>query len=138
MKTIQDIKDLFSSKAWQKANVNFQEEISEKEKNLGQFQFYDYGFRIIKKNNQIEINWAEIKEILAYKVDLLTVDEIRMDIITNSATVTISEETPGYLYFKEKIKLIFPDLDKNWESKVLKPAFAENITTIYKRKNTGM
>ncbi|MER2996893.1 hypothetical protein [Pontibacter populi] len=63
----------------------------------------------------------------------MTVDEIRVDILTGTSTITIAEETPGYYVFKEKLKAVFPNSDMNWEEKVVKPAFAENLTVIYKK-----
>ncbi len=137
MKIIQDIKDFFNFKTWEKADLEFQKGISEREKCLGQFEYFDYGFRVTENLKLTEINWMDIQEITAYKVDLYTVDEIRIAIASDKSNITISEETPGYFVFKETIKNIFPDSDKDWEHRVIMPAFAENLTIIYKRKNNG-
>ncbi len=99
----------------------------------GHLEFTEEGFRLKKHSEFIEMLWADVHEIRAYKVDLLTVDEIRIDISTKTSTLTITEDTPGYNVFNEKLKSIFPDSDKNWEEKVVKPAFAENLTVIYKK-----
>jgi len=134
MKIIQDLKDLFNSRTWKQADLEFQKGLSEREKCFGQFEYFDYGFQITENLKSTKINWTDIQEITAYKVDLYTVDEIRLNIDSDKLTITISEETPGYFVFKETIKDIFPDSDKDWEHKVMKPAFAENLTIIYKRK----
>ena len=102
-------------------------------KEQDQLKFSDEGFWIKLNSDSIKVNWADVLEITAYKVDLLTVDEVRVDIITNAVTVTITEETLGYDVFKEKLKAIFPESDMQWEEKVVKPAFAENLTVIYKK-----
>jgi len=138
MKIIQDIKYLFSYRTWKQADLEFQKGISEREKCFGQFEYFDYGFRITGNLKSTEINWTDIQEITVYKVDLYTVDEIRLNIASDKMTLTISEETPGYFAFKETIKDIFPDSDKHWEHKVIKPAFAENLTIVYKKKNNSM
>jgi len=138
MKIIQDIQDWFNFSAWKQADLEFQKGITEREKCFGQFEYFDYGFRIKEYLKSTEINWSDIQEIAAYKVDLYAVDEIRLNIVTEKSTITVSEEIPGYFIFKEKIKNIFPDSDKDWEHKVIKPAFAENFTIIYKRKKNGM
>ena len=112
MKIIQGIKDLFDSKTWEQADLEFQKGINEREKCLGQFEYFDYGFRVTENLKIIEIKWTDIQEITASKVDLYTVDEIRVDIASDKSTITISDETPGYFVFKETIKNIFPILVK--------------------------
>jgi len=72
MKIIQDIKNLFNSRTW--TDLEFQKGISEREKSFGQFEYFDYGFRMIENLKSTEINWIDIQEITAYKVDLYTVD----------------------------------------------------------------
>ncbi|PIQ21578.1 MAG: hypothetical protein COW65_08305 [Cytophagales bacterium CG18_big_fil_WC_8_21_14_2_50_42_9] len=95
MKIIQDIKDLLSPKTWKQADLKFQKGISDREKCLGNFEYFDNGFRIIENQKSSEINWADIQEIIAYKVDLYTVDEIRLKITSDKLTITISEDTSG-------------------------------------------
>ncbi|RDC64414.1 hypothetical protein [Adhaeribacter pallidiroseus] len=102
-------------------------------KEQGQFSFSSEGLQMVQNSEPIEVYWADVREITAYKVDLLTVDEIRIDIVTHEAIITITEETPGYYTFKVKLKTIFPDSDMEWEEKVVKSAFAENLTIIYKK-----
>ena len=42
--------------------------------------------------------------LVAYKIDLLTYDEICLDIVYNKYQITISEETPGLVFILKKNK----------------------------------
>jgi hypothetical protein len=133
MKILKSIKDFFSTKAWKRADKEFEESFERRKSEVGHFEYTEEGFRIKNNSGIIEVLWADVVEIKAYKVDLLTVDEIRIEILKAASTITISEETPGYYVFKEKLKAVFPYSDINWEEKVVKPAFKENLTVIYKK-----
>ncbi|GAB3822919.1 hypothetical protein [Pontibacter rugosus] len=133
MKIFKNVKGFFTSKAWKQADELFEESFERRMREQGHFEYTEKSFQIKNSSGIIEVLWADVNEIRAYKVDLLTVDEIRIDILSETSTITITEETPGYYIFKEKLKAVFPSLDLNWEEKVVKPAFAKNLTVIYKK-----
>ena len=56
-----------------------------------------------------------------------------MEIVYGDKHITISEELPGWHLFIRKTKEEFPEIDKEWDVKIIFPAFATNYTTIYKR-----
>lgn len=105
---------------------------------LGKFTYEDDGFIFQFKTEQQKIKWADIERLIAYKQDLLTTDEICLDIVYNNWQTTITEETPGWYQFVEKIKLIFPNIPKNWDSEIVHPAFATNLTILYQRADRKM
>jgi hypothetical protein len=73
----------------------------------------------------------KIQYISAYKIDLGFEDEVRFDIVyKDGESFTISEEN---LEFTEIIKSLeqIPDFDVHWRDKVIKPAFAENLTVVF-------
>jgi hypothetical protein len=77
------------------------------------------------------IKLTGIKKIIAYKLDLITWDEIRMDIIyMDGSSFTISEDDEKI--FGEFIRAIEndPKFDRGWKSKVYLPAFARNETVV--------
>ena len=76
--------------------------------------------------------WDDIIEIRAYKLDFLTTDEVRFSLSLRDGTVfEMSEEQPGFAAFIEALKARFPTV-QGWESRVIKPAFATNMTVLYR------
>ena len=51
---------------------------------LGKFIYEDDGFIFQFDNGSQKIKWDDIEKIVAYKADLMTIDEIRMDIVYNN------------------------------------------------------
>lgn len=100
---------------------------------LGKVISEDDGFILENKSAQQKIRWADIERLIAYKKDLMTTDEICLDIIFDSRQLTINEGTPGWDQFVEKTKLAFPGIPKNWDTEITKPAFATNLTILFQR-----
>ncbi len=99
----------------------------------GVFKYDNEGFFIVYEDITITAKWSEITQINVYKVDLLTVDRIDMEIVYDDKCFSISEELPGWYQFVIKTKEIFPSILKEWDSDVMFPAFATNYTTIFNR-----
>ena len=75
--------------------------------------------------------WDNILSIFGYKVDLMTIDEICLDIFMVDGTLLkITESTGGWYEFMDELnnKLSIPN---EWYNVVAKPAFATNLTLIY-------
>jgi hypothetical protein len=100
----------------------------------GIFIYADDGFSIELKDGIHNIKWREIDKLVAYKTDLLTTDEICLDIIYGCHKITISEDTPGWYQFVEKSKLMFNKIDHAWDTKIMQPAFETNLTIIYEKQ----
>ncbi|MBE9660570.1 hypothetical protein [Mucilaginibacter myungsuensis] len=81
----------------------------------------------------IEIFWDSISEVNVYKVDLMTIDDIVMEITYNDRLLKITEETEGWNDFTDRLEQRFPTIPNDWWQKVVQPAFATNFTTIYKK-----
>jgi len=87
------------------------------------------GFNIKGTN----IQWNEVTEITAYKIDLITTDSVRIRLNLSSQTlVVLDEDQPGFEAFVSKLEELFPSV-KGWQSKVIQPAFARNETQLYRR-----
>ena len=100
---------------------------------LGKFIYEDDGFIFPFKSERQKFKWTDIERLIAYKLDLMTTDEMCLDIVYNNWQTTITEETPGWYQFIEKTKLAFPNIPKNWDSEIVYPAFAKNLTILYQR-----
>ena len=100
----------------------------------GIFSFTGNGFTVETQEGIIEIQWAEIKSMLAYKEDLLTTDSICLDIFCdNDKNFKIREETRGWYMFVANSKKAFPAIDPSWEMEIMTPAFETKLTVIYDR-----
>lgn len=92
------------------------------------------GFSVIDGGKElIQIDWSQVLEIFAFKIDLLTTDCICLGFrISNGGDYfRVSEEMQGYRDLVKKIGEVFPDHDKEWWSRVAFPAFATNYTRIW-------
>lgn len=81
-----------------------------------------------------EVHWQSIAEVRAFKLDLLTWDEVRFIFILSSGTaVEISEEQPGFEAMLTEAMKHMPSL-VDWQSSIIKPAFARNETVLFQRQ----
>jgi hypothetical protein len=100
----------------------------------GNFTYEEDGFVFQSKTGPVKIKWASVTCLTAYKADMITYDEICMDIIYEDRQLTISEETPGWYQYVEKINQVFPGIPKDWDSTISHPPFATNLTVLYQKK----
>lgn len=105
---------------------------------LGIFNYNILGFEISLKDGFHTIKWTDIERIQAYKIDLLTTDEVCMDITYDNKILKITEETKGWYQFSEKLKSALPLNYDNWETLVIETPFKYNLTTIYERSDRIM
>ena len=93
------------------------------------------GFRFLDGERTVaSVRWSDIVAIVAYKLDLLTVDEMRIRFTfgQEASRLEVSEEQPGFEVFLEALEARFP-LPANWRASVLRPAFARNETVLFAR-----
>lgn len=112
-------------------NSNSGKTFHEKYNDLGAFEYDERGFKIQYEDFTKQLAWTDITQLNVYKVDQLTIDRIDMEIVYGDKVFTISEELPGWYQFVLKIKEVFPTIPKDWDIKLIQPAFATNYTTIY-------
>lgn len=100
----------------------------------GLFEYNDLGFNLLVEGKQIDINWNEINKLTAYKLDLLTTDEICLFVqAENGKQFQITESTKGWFQFTKKVKEKFPNISENWEVEIANPAFERKETELYDR-----
>lgn len=120
-------------------------QISEESKNpfdfkyedLGKFGYDDDGFTIDFTSGPLKIFWTDIEQLIAYKQDMFTYDEVCIDIKYNDLVITISEATPGWYQFIIKTKQVFPSISATWDIDIVHPAFETNLTILYQRDQNG-
>jgi hypothetical protein len=103
----------------------------------GDFEYTVEGFVLRSLNTGRCYEWAKIDEIIAYKVDLITTDDLRLDISFTEVELTISEDIPGWSLFIDKLIAVLPEISRDWEEKIIEKPFAANRTIIYKRKQAN-
>jgi len=101
----------------------------------GLFEYDDTGFQFFNNGQLSKVKWESITQMVGFKIDLLTIDEICLHIeIQKSENLEISESTKGWFQFLKKIKEQFPSINKTWEIDIANPAFERNETVIYQKK----
>jgi hypothetical protein len=125
---------------WVDTTTTEGKEIQEKARELifsdfGAFTYNATGFAFTEKGQKHSFLWADIESIFGYKRDLNTCDELNLDVFAiNNFRLHLTEETPGWYQFIEKIKLAFPTIDKDFEAALMFPPFATNMTLVYDSK----
>jgi len=89
------------------------------------------GFEINDGTSISNIKWDEIEKIDAFKRDLLTEDQICLEIHVDKKQFYCSEDFNGWIEFEKELQIRLAELDKNWLSKVLQPPFEESRITIF-------
>jgi hypothetical protein len=105
---------------------------------LGIFTYNNLGFDIDLKEGYHSIKWTDIERLEAYKVDLMTTDEVCMDITFDNKTITITEETKGWYQFIDRLEHQLSHINADWQALVLKTPFEYDLTTIYERADRTM
>lgn len=83
------------------------------------------------------IEWTDIREIVACKIDLGTIDTIRIGfrIADEDDWLEVDEEWVGYKDLVGELKQRF-EIDEGWWRKVALPAFATNRTVLWQEPST--
>lgn len=95
------------------------------------------GFRYEGWGGAVDVGFDQIERVEAYKRDLITEDQVAMDIwldrtASTSGPVTINEDMQGFDAVVEGMERM-RGFDPDWREKVMRPAFAKNRTVVYDR-----
>jgi hypothetical protein len=82
------------------------------------------------------VKWSDITEIVGYKIDRFTTDEIRLSFRGSEGEqlAEISEEWLGFDMVTAEMMARFPSTSL-WHAVLSKPAFARNEATLYRLKS---
>jgi hypothetical protein len=75
----------------------------------------------------------DVEEIQTFKLDLCIVDDIRLAFRVSGLWYQISEENAGFMALADIMRTKFPSIPADWNGTVMKPAFATNQRTLWKR-----
>lgn len=81
------------------------------------------------------ILWEEVELISTYKMDLITMDEIILELETNQFRYSFPESDEDWIDFAKFITEKFQlDDFEIWFERVMKPVFKENRSVLFERK----
>lgn len=117
-----------------KNEAEFLKSLDEGLTGFGNFKFDDIGFKVISLESEEYVEWDKIDKLIAFKIDLLTFDEIRLQIhLESERIIEFGEEIPGWSEFVLRLRNQFVEIDSSWETNISKPAFERKETIIYKK-----
>lgn len=99
------------------------------------FHYDSDGFTVIYKELSSKVEWSAISQISVFKLDLITIDRVDMDIDHGDTILSISEDLTGWGEFVGKLHEKFPEIPKDWYVDICLPAFATNFSVIYNKSS---
>lgn len=99
----------------------------------GVFSYQGDSFTIQLNPIAKTINWGDITQIKAYKIDQFAVDSIVIEIHLTENCISIDDETGGYMKFMQMASSKLKNFKNDWFFLVAFPAFKTNLTIIYER-----
>lgn len=83
------------------------------------------------------VHWPSVREIRAYKRDLLTRDLICLAFRDTDADeyFEVHEEMVGFDLLRARLAEVFPTVPAGWFGDVARPAFATNLTVLFRRES---
>ncbi|HEY1269161.1 MAG TPA: hypothetical protein VGH16_18020 [Candidatus Binatia bacterium] len=116
----------------------FRESKSKDKRRYGAIVLTADGFAVYKDGVVVmQVCLNDAVEIVAFKRDRFVVDLICFAFHTADSTFEVNEDMEGFPKLEERLRERLPTFDTQWYAKVFQPAFATNMTTIYRKAVTG-
>lgn len=93
------------------------------------------GFALLEGERiTLSADWGEIAEVTAFKFDRLTTDDLclRVELRSGEAGV-VTEDDAGFAELDAGLAAHLPGYLAGWRERVIHPAFAPNVTTLWER-----
>jgi hypothetical protein len=104
-----------------------------KKQRTEKIELTENGFLVNYTEEITQFQWSEIEKLTGFKVDRFTIDDICLKIESNNKSAIATKEFQGWRDFMNKMLIEFPQIEKNWEGIIAKPAFERNETELYNR-----
>lgn len=85
-----------------------------------------------RKNNAHSFEWSAVRRILAYKLDLITTDDVCLEFCTEDRSYIVDEETVGWSELTAHVSHHF-SISTQWLEKLVQPPFATNTSVLWNR-----
>lgn len=100
----------------------------------GAFVFSETVFRLTPPHGTGQYDWADLQSAFGFKLDLLTLDEICLDLFfANGSSLRVTESLPGWPALLRHMSAHFPSIPPEWEWDVMQPPYATNLTLLFDR-----
>lgn len=116
------------------SNKMTDEQIKAFVKQEGIFSYTEDGFTAALNGQCKSYRWKDIETVIGYKVDLLTTDELCLEIYIGDTYLRFTESTPGWYQFNSTLTKYLPVINELWESAIMLPAFATNLTLLFDKQ----
>ena len=98
----------------------------------GAFAFSETGFRLISPHGTGQYDWACLQSAFGFKLDLLTLDEIGLDLFfANGSRLRLTESLTGWPALLQHLRTHFPSIPPDWDWDIMQPPFATNLTLLF-------
>ena len=98
----------------------------------GTFAFSETGFRLVPPYGTGQYDWANVQSAFGFKLDLLTLDEICLNLFfANGSSLRLTESLPGWPALLRHLSTPFPSIPPRWECDVMQLPFATNMTLLF-------
>lgn len=101
----------------------------------GIFTYYDELFDVRIDGGTKTFYWDKITSIIAYKVDLIKIDSIIIEIYADGTAIKMGDRMAGSMKFMETAAGKLENFREDWYMVVAFPAFETNLTIIYEKIN---
>ena len=78
--------------------------------------------------------WDEVLEVVTFKRDLLTYDDIRLGFRLADGWLEVSEDAQGWSEMTQEMHRQFPEIPPDWYMTVMFPAFETCYRVLFKRE----
>lgn len=94
------------------------------------------GFQVCQEDAVQQVPWADVREIVTYKEDLLSYDNICLAFRLSDEDdwLVVDEEGEGFKDLAEAMKKQFPNVPSDWHSEVMFPAFVTNYRVLWNQE----
>ncbi|HEV7735532.1 MAG TPA: hypothetical protein VGR62_25380 [Candidatus Binatia bacterium] len=92
------------------------------------------GFEIVTDDARHRARWEDVRRIVAYKIDVFTMDRICLRFDTHEFSYTVDENMEGWTEFLHRLDEVFAPLSHDqWLRKVMVPPFATSEHVLFDR-----
>ncbi|RWY54254.1 hypothetical protein [Mucilaginibacter gilvus] len=99
------------------------------------FSYTDDGFYLTEVPDAIIYRWEDVDAIFGYKRDLITTDEICIDMFFKSGkSLILDESMPGWPKFTEMVSTVFTGITEDSIWNLAHPPFLTNHTLLFDAK----
>jgi hypothetical protein len=92
------------------------------------------GFSLYRGDREVfSVSWEDVREIVAFKRDLITADCVCLAFRTSDEDVyfEVNEEIDGFVLLTDEMMSHFPNIHHDWFGSVPQPPFATNWTRLH-------